>query len=254
MNQHERTFLVSGAGTGIGRAIAIALAAAGNRVILLGRSEATLEETRRMLAEPERHRIVVADVRDARMLRQRLEMLSPSLTGIVANAGICSSNAYGENDCWDEIIDVNLKGTYVFVQEALRFIAPADTGYRHILVVSSLTSRIGLRHYSAYTAAKTGQLGLVRCWAMQYARDKILVNALVPGFVKGRMAEEGFAELAMHDGMEYGAMLKKQLNHIPLRKICEPEEIGAYAEFLLSGKQVSITGQAIDINNGVAMT
>lgn len=254
MNERERTFLISGAGTGIGRAIAIALAAAGNRVILLGRSAATLEETRRILAEPDRHRIVVADVRDARTLRQQLEMLSPSLTGIVANAGICSSNAYGENDCWDEMIDINLKGTYVFVQEALRFIAPPETGYRHILVISSLTSRIGLRHYLAYSASKTGQLGLVRCWAMQYAREKILVNALVPGFVKGSMAEQGFAELASCDGMDYGAMLKKQFNHIPLRKICEPAEIGAYAEFLLSGKQISITGQAIDINNGVAMT
>jgi NAD(P)-dependent dehydrogenase (short-subunit alcohol dehydrogenase family) len=254
MNHAERTFIISGAGTGIGRAIAIALAAAGNRVILLGRTEATLEDTRVTLTDPDRHRIIVADVRDAHALRQQLDRLAPTLTGIVANAGICSSNAYGDDDCWDQLLDVNLKGTYVFVQEAMRFIAPPSAGYRHVLVVSSLTSRIGLRNYSAYTASKTAQLGLVRCWAMQYAHEKILVNALVPGFVKGEMAERGFADLAASDGIDYETMLRKQLNHIPLRKICEPEEIGAYAEFLLPGKQISITGQAIDINNGVAMT
>lgn len=249
----ERTFLISGAGSGIGRAIAVALAEAGNRLVLLGRTETTLEQTRSLLRQPDVHRIVVADVRNGARIRAGLERHSPSLTGIIASAGICSSNAYGENDCWHDIIDVNLTGTYVFVQEGLRFMAPRECGFRHILIVSSLTSRIGLRNYSAYTASKTAQLGLVRCWAMQYARDKILVNALVPGFVRGKMADEGFAELAAADAIDYEIMLDKQLRHIPLRKICEPEEIGAYAEFLLSGRQCSVTGQAIDINNGVAL-
>ncbi len=249
----KKTYLISGAGSGIGQAIAVSLAADGHTLVLLGRNQDKLEGTRSMLVDPSQHHTVVADVRDGPAMRGALSALGLLLDGCVANAGICSDNHYGEGDCWHEMIDVNLTGTYVFVQEALRFFKPSSQGYRHILVVSSLTSRIGLAHYSAYTASKTAQIGLVRVWAKQYARDKVLVNALVPGFVRGAMCERGFEDLARIAQMDLTQMTQKQLQHIPLRKLCEPEEVGAYAAFVLSGKQCSITGQTLDINNGVAM-
>lgn len=254
----RRSYLISGAGSGIGRAVALGVAQAdpGNRVILLGRNRSRLEEVRLELPDADQHRIIEADVRDpdslARNIRQaRLEDVN--LVAVIANAGIGGENHYGRNDRWNEIIQTNLSGTYHLVQECLPALRTSTAIYRHILVVSSVLARLGVPKYSAYCASKAGLLGLTRCWAAEFAPERILVNAVCPGWVDTKMANEGLEDMAKASGRTLEEVRSTEMDRVPLGKMSSPAEVAELVRFLVSGSQVSMTGQALDINGGAVM-
>lgn len=254
----KRTYLVSGAGSGIGRAMAIALASASeeNHVLLLGRKRNSLLETQSLLKNPERHTVVLADIRDRNELKtQFLEMglSSRELVGIIANSGVGGENHYGSEDRWDEVVGTNLTGTYQLISEALPALKASRSDYKHIVVVSSILSRIGVPQYSAYCASKAALLGLVRSWASEFAGDRVLVNAICPGWVDTDMARQGLMQMAQNLGISYDEVLSRQMELVPLRKMGQPHEIAALVRFLVSGEQCSITGQTLDMNNGAFM-
>ena len=112
----QKMILVSGAGSGIGRAIAQTLAEAGHPILLLGRNRQTLEETLALLETPEKHAVITADIRDAAAVQAGLQAANPSLQAVIANAGVGGENHYGASDRWHEIVDTNLTGTYQLVQ------------------------------------------------------------------------------------------------------------------------------------------
>ncbi len=115
-----KTFLVSGAGSGIGQAIANKLAAEEHKVILLGRTEEKLKQTRDEVPNPDQHQIISADVRDEDAIGNGLKAAGLThLDGVVANAGVGGENIYGSRDRWDEIISINLTGTYMLLNECL---------------------------------------------------------------------------------------------------------------------------------------
>jgi NAD(P)-dependent dehydrogenase (short-subunit alcohol dehydrogenase family) len=245
--------LISGAGSGIGRAISITMADAGYPIILLGRKRKYLEATLSMLRAPAKHTIMAADVRDAQAIRASLQDTDPDLHGVVANAGLGGENHYGEDDRWHDIIDTNLTGTYQLVQEALPYFSAKDEGFRQIVIISSILARLGVPGYSAYCASKAGLLGLMRSWAAELASKKILVNAICPGWVNTEMAVEGLQTFARNSGQSYEAIYGEQMAQVLLGKMSEPEEIANLVRFLLSEEQTSITGQTFDINNGALM-
>ncbi len=247
--------LVSGAGTGIGQAVAAALADAGHRIVLTGRREAPLQETAGILAG-EGHKIVTADLRDAAGLRQGLaDSGIESLYGVVANAGVGGENQYGAEDRWQEIIDTNLTGTYQLVNEALPYLRAdrASDDFRHVLIISSILARLGVPGYTAYCASKAGLLGLMRSWAASFTGERILVNALCPGWVNTAMARQGIDGFAQAFNKTYDEALAEQMAMVPLGKMSEPAEVAAFTAYLLGRGQVSITGQTLDINNGALM-
>ena len=247
--------LVSGAGTGIGRAIATRMAEEGRHILLLGRTEETLENTRASLSNPDQHKIIVADVRDPNSLRKGLlEAETGPLHGIIANAGVGGENQYGPEDRWNAIIDTNLTGVYYLVNEALPYLKlQRSQDFRHILITSSVLARLGVPGYAAYCASKAGLLGLMRVWAATFAAENILVNALCPGWVETEMAKEGLDSFARSSGQTYEDVKREQMAMVPLGKMSTPDEIAAFASFLLAGSQTSITGQVLDINNGSIM-
>jgi NAD(P)-dependent dehydrogenase (short-subunit alcohol dehydrogenase family) len=256
--RNKKTYLVSGAGSGIGRAIAIALASASeeNQILLLGRNQEALLETRSFLNDPQRHAILLADIRDQEVLSaefRRIRLETQELAGVIANSGVGGENHYGPKDRWNEIVDTNLSGTYQLINEALPALRGSSWEYKHIVVVSSILSRIGVPQYSAYCASKSALLGLVRSWASEFAQDRILVNAVCPGWVETEMAREGLRQMAQNSGISYDEALARQMAYVPLRKMSQPEEIGALIRFLVSGAQCSMTGQTLDINNGAYM-
>ena len=250
-----RSILVSGAGTGMGRAVAIRLAEAGARIILLGRHRDSLEETRSLLVVPDRHVLVEADLRDASSLRDGLSNAElETLQAVVANAGIGGENHYGPEDRWGEIIETNLTGTYYLINECLPYLRlDRHEDFRQIVVTSSVLARLGVPGYSAYCASKAGLLGLMRVWAKTFASENILVNAITPGWVDTEMAREGLDTFARTKGVPYQEALAEQMDMVPLGKMSRPEEIAELVQFLLSGVQNSITGQVLDINNGAVM-
>ncbi len=249
----KKSILVSGAGSGIGRAIAQILAEAGHPIILLGRNRQSLETTQSLLKVSENHAIITADIRDTLSLQAELNALNPVLGGVIANAGLGGENHYGKGDRWHEIIETNLTGTYQLVQESLPYFAPKETGFNHIIIISSILARLGVPGYSAYCASKAGLMGLMRSWAVELASEKILVNAICPGWVNTDMATQGLATFAKNTGKHYDEIYQQEMDRVLLGKMSEPEEIANLVKFLISQEQSSITGQTSVIKNGALM-
>jgi NAD(P)-dependent dehydrogenase (short-subunit alcohol dehydrogenase family) len=246
----SKTYLISGAGSGIGRAIAQLLSTSGHTCILLGRKEPALKETLNLL-ETGDHQILVADIRDKESLKLASYQVNElAIDGLVANSGIGGENYWGENDRWADIIETNLTGTYNFVNTFLPNLQKAN-GERHILITSSVLARLGVPNYSAYCASKAGLLGLMRSWAVQYASENILVNAICPGWVDTDMAQQGLQGIADGIGISKQEFFDIAMQSVPLRRMSQPNEIAEFVAYLLS--QHSITGQALDINCGAVM-
>jgi NAD(P)-dependent dehydrogenase (short-subunit alcohol dehydrogenase family) len=244
-------YLITGAGSGIGRAIAIHLAAQGHTCFLMGRNEVNLNETFRLL-KVGTHKIFCADVSNQTSLNTIvIENHNLVLDGIIANAGIGGENTFGENDRWNEIIQTNLTGTYLTVQNFLSALMKSESKSKQIIITSSVLARLGVANYPAYCASKAGLLGLMRSWAVQYAPNNILVNAICPGWVNTDMAQSGLQGIADSIGITKNEFYDIAMQSVPLKKMSDPAEIAALVYYLLN--QTSITGQALDINGGAIM-
>lgn len=246
----SKTYIISGAGSGIGKAIAHKLAETGNRCILLGRGQSKLQQTLSEL-KGNGHQVLIADIRDKQSLAEAAQRTSDMVVdGLIANSGIGGENYWGDDDRWDDIINTNLTGTYNFVNTFLPHLANKDTE-RHIIITSSVLARLGVANYSAYCASKAGLLGLMRSWAVQLAPEKILVNAICPGWVDTEMSQEGLQGIADGIGITKNEFYDIAMQSVPLRRMSQPDEIADLVHYLT--RQRSITGQTIDINCGSVM-
>lgn len=243
---------VTGAGSGIGRSIAITLAERGHTLILLGRSFENLEFTKKLLKNPEQHQCHTCDIRNSGEIKKALENVS-SLYALIANAGVGGENQYGDQDRWQEVVDTNLTGTYHTIQECLPLIKKNSAPFKKIIIISSILARLGVPGYSAYCASKAGLLGLTRSLAAEHSGDRILVNALCPGWVDTDMAQEGLQGFADALNVSKNEAYKEAMKPVPLGKMSQPEEVAKLVAFLISEEQSSISGQTLDINNGALM-
>ena len=245
-----KTYLISGAGSGIGRAIAQKTSSDGHNCILLGRNADNLQQTLRTLS-PGNHQVFIADITDKASLSSTASQLSSkAIDGLIANSGIGGENYWGESDRWHDIIETNLTGTYNFVNTFLPNLNKASAE-KHILITSSVLARLGVANYSAYCTSKAGLLGLMRSWAVQYAPQNIMVNAICPGWVDTDMAQHGLQGIADNIGITKQEFYDIAMQSVPLKRMSRPEEIAGLVSYLLS--QSSITGQTIDINCGAVM-
>ncbi len=250
----KKTVVVTGAGSGIGRSIAMELAERNYRLVLLGRDSARLKQTQSALTNPDEHCFFGCDIQDAKSIRKALESMgADSLYGLIANAGIGGENIYGPEDRWEQIVSTNLTGSYYSVHECLPYLKNTNEGYKKIIFISSILARLGVPGYSAYCASKAGLLGLCRSLAQELSGDKILVNAICPGWVNTQMAHEGIQGFADALSISKEEAFNKAMEVVPLGKMSEPEEVAKLTGFLMSEDQSSFTGQTIDINNGALM-
>ena len=241
MNRLEgKHVVVTGAGTGIGRAIAQRLAAEGARLTLMARDESRLQDVVPGATAKS------VDIRDRDAVQAAFD---EPLDALVANAGIGGPNTPGADDRWDDIVLTNLHGTYWCCRAAEPHLA--DGG--RIVVTSSILARIGVPGYTAYCASKAGLLGLVRAFAAELAPRGIQVNGICPGWVDTDMARRGFEGIASATGQDFAAARTAALAEVPLRRMSEPAEIAATVAWLLSEDSIGVTGQAIDQNNGAFM-
>ncbi len=250
-----RIAVVTGAGTGIGRAVAQRLASEGAAVALLGRTVSALEETadgctEKTLVQP----VDVVDraAVDAAFAQVAERLGAPSI--LVANAGIGGPDVLDGEDRWDAIVRTNLDGAYFCMRafESVMGEAQADA-YRHAVVISSCVARFGVPGIAAYSAAKAGQLGLVRSMAAEWAPARVLVNAICPGWVDTQMAVDRMQEMADEMQRPYEEVRAELLSQVPLDRISEPGEIAGLVAFLCSADGVAFTGQSFDPNNGAWM-
>lgn len=248
---NQKTYLISGGGSGIGKAIAQQFDKEGARVILLGRNLQKLQDTLVSL-NAANHLIIQADVSNkTELLASADKIKTIPIDGIIANAGIGGENNWGDEDRWDEIINTNLSGTYNLVNSFLPNLQLSKNKTRYILITSSVLARLGVVNYTAYCASKAGLLGLMRSWAMEFASLNILVNAIAPGWVDTDMSQEGLQGIADGIGISKDEFFDIAMQSVPLKKMSEPKEIADLVSYLI--KQKSITGQTIDINGGSLM-
>lgn len=246
-----KTYIISGGGSGIGRAVAQRLSA-DHTVILCGRNINNLEATLSLLNNPSRHHALAMDVRSLPSIQEAAKKCPvPSLDGIIANAGVGGANFFGPEDRWEDIVQTNLSGTYYFVNSFLPHLRKSSSKFKHVAIVSSILARLGVSKYAAYCASKAGLLGLMRSWAVEMAPENILVNAVCPGWVNTQMSQDGLEEIAQGLNITKDQFYRIAMQSVPLGKMSEPEEIAELMLYLLA--QTSITGQTIDINNGAIM-
>jgi NAD(P)-dependent dehydrogenase (short-subunit alcohol dehydrogenase family) len=243
-----QTALVTGGGKGIGRAIALALAARGARIVITGREERALGETVGELANAgAKARHLAGDVRDPahldRAVDRAIEVFG-RLDIVIANAGVSGRVALGSDLARAEaILATNVMGAYYTFHAAV----PRMQGPGRLLAMSSVLASRGVAGHAAYCASKAALLGLCRAVAHEVAPKKITCNALVPGWVEGDLAEAGLRELAARTGKSVADVKRDEIDGIPLGRFVTPEEIAQLVVYLCGRGADAITGQAVTI-------
>ena len=236
-----RVALVTGGGTGLGRGIAGALAAAGARVVVAGRRADVAAEA----AEEVGGLGVALDVTD-------LEALPAAVAGIVETVGpidILVNNAGSTHKApalehddagFAGVVEVNLHGGFALAREVARTMAARDGGA--IVFVSSLNASIGMTQTPGYAAAKAGVLGLTTALAAEWAPEGIRVNAIVPGWI-----DAGIAKRVLDADAERRARVQAR---IPMARFGTAEEVGRAVVFLTSDAGSYVTGVALPVDGG----
>lgn len=240
--------VVTGAGSGIGRATASRLLDEGYEVVAIGRRGETLQQTADDLTGGERFRPLVVNVTDGEALAGALEGIGRVCT-VVANAGICQTawldDAHADQ-VWKDVLEVNLDGVW----NTFRAVLPVLEDGAHAVVVSSGLGKLGRAGYGAYTASKHGVLGLVKCLAAELASRRITINAVCPGWVATDMAETDLLRAASRSGSSVEEIRQAALAGIPLGRFVDPDEVAALICWLLSDNAAAVTGQAYNISCG----
>ncbi|MCY3772159.1 MAG: glucose 1-dehydrogenase [Gemmatimonadetes bacterium] len=240
----EKVAIVTGAGTGIGKGIATAMAESGARVVLAGRTRSRLDDTADDIKGFGGEALVVeADISN----REDREALVTTVLDtwqqidiLVNNAGVnvrTPPEDYREED-WDQVMSTNLKGTFFLTQLAARHMI--ERKYGKIIHIASLSAITGIPLIPAYTAAKGGLASMTYQLAIDWARYNINVNSICPGYIRTpltRPVEES----------ERGAYI---LNRVPAGRWGEPEDIAGTAVFLAAPASDFLTGQLIVVDGG----
>lgn len=252
-----RHVAVTGAGTGIGRAIALRLAEEGAVQSFFARGaqriEAVASEIR---ARGGRARAFACDVRQRAAVDKAFDAAREAqgpFTALVANSGIGGANEPGAQDRFDDLVATNLVGTYSTIRAAERHLAPGPEP-RHVVVIASILARIGVAGYTGYCASKAGLLGLVRALAVEFAPQGVQVNAVCPGWVETDMALEGLQGMARGMNVSVAEARRIALTAVPLGRMSQPDEIAGVVAWLLSPDARGATGQAFDVNGGAYMS
>ena len=241
-----KTALVTGGSRGIGRAIALALAARGADVVVTARTEEAASATaREITAAGGSARAVALDIADAGSVESALGGLlkeRATIPLLVNNAGITRDNLLMrmKPEEWAQVIETNLSGIYRLCRAVVPSMVKAR--YGRIVNVTSVVARIGNPGQVNYCAAKAGVEGFTRSLARELASRNVTVNCVAPGFIDTDMTK------ALGDKQR-----EALLAQVPLGRLGTPEDVANGVAYLLSDAASYITGITLDINGGMSM-
>ena len=241
--------LVTGAGRGIGRTVAVRLAQAGFRVVLTARGRDALEETAAECGSPTL--VIPGDVTDPdfiEALYAEIEATWGPVEVLVANAGSGESASVVRttDDLWQRMLELNLTAPFRFIRRAL----PAMIERRHgrIVVIASVAAKVGEPYIAAYTAAKHGVLGLVRSTAAETATQGISVNAVCPGYVDTPMTQATIDTIVAKTGRSAAEARAALEAKQPNGRLITTDEVADVV--MMCVRNGSITGQGLNVDGG----
>jgi 3-hydroxybutyrate dehydrogenase len=246
-----RHALITGGGTGIGAAAATHLHAAGAKVSLLGRRLEPLEKTAAIVSGT----AVQCDVTDrdsiARAFAEARAANGP-VELLIVNAGIADSAPFHKTsrEDWDRIIAVNLTGAFDTVQAALPDLLAAKDA--RVVFVASVASLRGVPYAAHYAASKHGLLGLMRSMAVEYAKWKMTVNAVCPGYVDTPMTDQSVARVSQITGRSEEQARSAITNMNASGRLVDPQAIGNVIAMLCLPLSRDINGAAVTIDGGTS--
>ncbi len=257
MDLTGKVALITGGGTGIGKAISETLVKNGARVAIASRNPshlATAAEEAKALNHP---------LLTFRMDVKKKEEVQKTVAGVleewgsidilVNNAGISGLSRIDDEDDsrWHDILATNLTGAYLITKEVLR--AMKDQSDGRIINISSVLGKFGVPGYTAYCSSKHGIIGFTKALALEVVHRGITVNAICPGWVDTEMARLGIKESADNQGITTQEFQNQAIEAVPIKRFLEVEEVAHLVAYLASHEAKGITGQSINICGGQTM-
>jgi 3-oxoacyl-[acyl-carrier protein] reductase len=236
--------LVTGASRGLGRAIAVALGKAGAKVACVARNREKLEQTSQEIAAAggtaECFECDVTSGDSVQKVVDAVEEKWGKLDILVNNAGITRDTLIPrmQDDQWDDVINTNLRGAFLFTRAVTRPMLQAR--YGRIINIASVSGLMGNPGQANYSASKAGLIGMTRTVARELAGRKITVNAVAPGFIESEMTE------ALGE-----SILKEVKTRIPVKRLGMAQEIADAVVFLAAPGSAYITGQVLTVDGGL---
>jgi len=247
MRFENQAAVVTGAGRGIGRAIAMRLAREGARVAAVSRTEANAQKIADEINATRTNaaRAYAVDVSDhAAVQKVGAQILEDfgRIEILVNNAGVTRDGLVMRMSVedWDTVINTNLRGAFNFTQSIIRAMIKQRSG--RIINITSVIGLIGNAGQTNYAASKAGLIGFTKSLARELASRNITVNAIAPGYVPTDMTNALSNEIQ-----------KSLQEKIPLKRVGSPEDIAAAAVFLASAEAAYITGQVLCVDGGIVM-
>ena len=253
-NEGQKAF-VTGAGSGIGRAIAIKFASLGATVIAADLNLAAVEETVSLLPNPTGKQLHTAEVIDVTKKKSVLDAMDSvkkafgSLDILMNNAGVSSMNHISDltEEEWDFNFNVNAKGVFLVTQAALPLMREKGGRIVNTCSMAAVKPDPTLAHY---TASKYAVLGFTKACALEFAQYGITVNCVCPGFVKTSMQAREIVWEGNMRGISPEEVLAGYIEKTPLGRLCYPEDVADVVGFLVSPEAKFLTGEAMNVAGG----
>ncbi|HHT16604.1 MAG TPA: SDR family oxidoreductase [Papillibacter sp.] len=247
--------LITGGGTGLGAAFAKAFVEEGAKVVITGRRREPLEKVANGL--PEGSVLVVqgdvSDVESAKAMVDATISFGGKIDVLVNNAGIDPAGTVTDIpiEQWKQIIDINLTGPFLMMRAAIPHMA--EIGGGSIINIASLAAVRNIPAMPAYSASKSGLIGLTNAVALDYGPQNIRCNIVAPGPIRTEMLEHSMSGLADSLNTDITGALNAMTRFIPLRRPALPDEVSGAVVFLASDESKFITGTTIMVDGGACV-
>lgn len=252
MDNHSLNVLITGAGSGLGRGLSVALSGNGHRLFITDQNEAGARETLAMTDQPERHCAHRLDVTDETSVRDSLgELKDERIDVLINNAGLQYLAKVEEfpPQQWDRLIGVMLTGA----QRMTRAVLPGmrQRGFGRIVNIGSIHALVASPFKAAYVAAKHAVVGFSKVVALETADVDVTINTICPSYIRTPLVDAQIASQARAHGIPEEQVIDRiMLKPMPKGKFITPEEVAATIEFLATSAARNITGQCIVIDGG----